>query len=109
MHRYASERLLKWHREGVFRKPLIVQGARQVKKKWPSAVLIFVLPPKMEELTRRLKKRKTDSATEIRRRFKMAKWEMAQRKDYDYQIVNDRLSSTVKVLEGILAERRRVR
>ena len=81
---------------------LDVQGAKQVKKKWPEAVLIFVLPPKIKELLTRLKKRKTDSTRQIRKRLKMAKWEISQKKIYDYEIINDRLSRALKVLEAIV-------
>ena len=88
---------------------LDVQGAIQIKKKCPQATLIFILPPKMEELTTRLKKRKTDSLRQIRLRLKTAKWEIEQRRKYDYTVVNVRLSRAVKVLQAIVtAERHRV-
>lgn len=81
---------------------LDVQGAKQVKKKWPQAVLIFVLPPKIKDLLARLKKRKTDSTQQIRIRLKTAQWEIRQKKVYDCEIVNDRLSRALKALEAIV-------
>ncbi len=81
---------------------LDVQGAKQVKKKWPQAVLIFVLPPKIKDLLARLKKRKTDSTQQIRKRLKTAAWEIRQKKVYDYEIINDRLPRALKALEAIV-------
>ncbi len=81
---------------------LDVQGAKQVKKKWPRAVLVFVLPPKIKELLARLKKRRTDSAQQIRARLKMARWEISQKKAYHYEIINDRLPRALKTLEAIV-------
>lgn len=81
---------------------LDVRGAKQIKKKCPQAVLVFVLPPKIKELLARLKKRRTDSARQIRTRLKMARWEISQKKVYDYEIINDRLSRALKALEAIV-------
>ena len=81
---------------------LDVQGAKQVKKKWPEAVLIFILPPKIKDLLERLKKRRTDSAQQIRTRLKIAKWEISQKKLYDHEVINDRLSRALKVLSAIV-------
>ena len=82
---------------------LDVQGAKQIKKRCPEALLIFVLPPKVKDLLTRLKKRRTDSARQIKARLKMARWEISQRKMYDYEVINDRLSRVLKILETIVA------
>lgn len=86
---------------------LDVQGARQVKKKWPQTILIFILPPVTEELVHRLKKRKTDSARQINKRIKMARWEMVQSKKYDYRIVNDQLSKAAESLIAVMDTQRK--
>ncbi len=86
---------------------LDVQGATQVKKKWPRANLIFILPPATEELIQRLNKRKTDSTRQINKRIKMARWEMYQARGYDYRIVNDQLSKAVESLRSIVDVRQK--
>ncbi len=66
-----------------------VQGALQVKRSFPEAVLIFILPPSEEELIRRLKKRGTETEKEMELRLKNAQWEMDKMDIYDYAIIND--------------------
>ena len=66
-----------------------VQGARQVKTKRPDAVMIFVIPPSMEELRRRLVNRGTDTPEAIEGRLARARQEYAEAEIYDYLIVND--------------------
>ena len=66
-----------------------IQGARQVREKMPDAVMIFVLPPSMEELRRRLVSRGTESLEVIEGRLRRAKQEYAEADFYDYLIVND--------------------
>lgn len=85
-----------------------VQGALQVKSRYPDAVLVFVMPPSREELQRRLTERNTESAAVIAQRMKMAEDEMASATGYDYILVNDRLEQTVAALACILtAEKHR--
>ena len=78
-----------------------VQGALQVKRKRADAVLVFVLPPSTKELERRLSKRSTERAREVKRRLKKAQWEIAHAKFYDYVIINDRLSLALSQLKAI--------
>lgn len=66
-----------------------VQGAEKVRKKCPDAVSIFILPPSIEELERRLRKRQTDSPETIEKRIALAPLEIAQSGNFDYRIVND--------------------
>lgn len=66
-----------------------IQGARQVREKMPEAVLVFVIPPSMEELRRRLVGRGTDSPEAIEGRLLRAREEYAEADFYDYLIVND--------------------
>lgn len=68
-----------------------VQGARQVREKMPDAVGIFVMPPSLEELQRRLRGRGTESDSEIARRLRNAREENEAAKEYRYVVVNDDL------------------
>ena len=86
-----------------------VQGARQIKKSFLEAVSIFVLPPSLQELERRLAARGTDGPEIIRRRLANAKGEIGEIIHYDYYIVNRDLREAVRVLSGIVeAERARI-
>ena len=64
-------------------------GAGQVKKAAPDAVLVFIMPPSMEELERRLRGRGDTPEEQIAMRLKRAVWEMEQRGWYDHVVVND--------------------
>jgi guanylate kinase len=68
---------------------LDVQGALQVKKALPQAVLIFIMPPSLEELDSRITKRAKDSRQTIERRMQAAPQELQAAKLYDHIIVND--------------------
>ena len=81
-----------------------VKGARVVWKKFPEAIKIFVQPPSMAELRKRLVSRASDSLKSVKLRLKTAQQEMAQAKDYDFVVVNDRLPSAYKRLERIILE-----
>ena len=65
------------------------KGARQVKDAAADAVLIFIMPPSMEELERRLRGRGDTPEDQIQMRMERAVWEMEQRSWYDYVVVND--------------------
>ncbi len=65
------------------------QGARQIKAQLTSAVGVFILPPSMDELSRRLRGRATDDEATIERRFAKAKLEIEHYRLFDYVIVND--------------------
>ena len=65
------------------------QGARQVRKIFPDAVTVFVLPPSMEELERRLRARDKDDEQAIRRRMANAAEEIAHLTEFEYVIIND--------------------
>ena len=85
-----------------------VQGGEQIRSRLAGAVLIFLLPPSMEELQRRLQKRATDAPIVIERRLARARIELAESKVYDYLVVNDDLESAFEDLKSIvLAERAR--
>ena len=80
-----------------------VKGAMKVKRAYPKeSVMIFILPPSLKALRQRLKRRQADGAKTISDRSKLAKNEMARKERYDYQIVNDRLTSAYKKLKAII-------
>ena len=64
-------------------------GAKQVRERVPDALLIFIMPPSLEELERRLRGRGDTSEEQIRMRMERAIWEMEQRSWYDHVVVND--------------------
>ena len=83
-----------------------IQGAMQVRAKFPHAVFIFVAPPSVQELANRIHKRGTDSLEAIKRRLGCAKRELAMAHNYDYIVVNDVVSlATDKLLCIARAER----
>ena len=79
-----------------------VQGAKQVKLRRPDAVMIFIMPPSMKELRRRLTQRGTEAQEVVERRLETARQEMPQAKDYDYIVFNDKLEDAVADLQAIL-------
>ncbi|MDD5491667.1 MAG: guanylate kinase [bacterium] len=79
-----------------------MQGALQVKDKFPQAVLIFILPPSLEELRQRLIRRKRDSLATIAKRMKQIEEEMKYIPQYDQVIINKDLVKTVKNLQTIV-------
>lgn len=85
------------------------QGARQVRERIPGAVGIFVMPPSVAELERRLRGRGTDSEAVIAGRMARARDEMAHLDEYDYAVVNDDFAAALERLAAIVvAERQRV-
>lgn len=83
-------------------------GAFQVKKAFPEAVLMFILPPSVKEIERRLKKRGTETEEVIQNRVSEAAGEIAKAVDYDYVIMNDGLEEAVDdfvtVMNSVKAE-----
>lgn len=88
-----------------------VQGARQVmEKEGNTAIFVFISPPSLHELERRLAKRGTESDSIIATRLKNAHTEMKSQDLYEYVIVNDQLDQAVEVLKSIIiAERSKKR
>ena len=80
-----------------------VDGARQVRRRFPDAVLVFVLPPSGAELVRRLKARQTEGPAALKRRMEIATEELAAVPEYDYVVVNDELDRAVGDVEAILS------
>jgi guanylate kinase len=79
-----------------------VQGARQLKRRIPAAVSIFILPPSREVLEQRLRSRSQDSEPVIERRLGEAKEEIRNYSQYDYLVVNREVKSSVEELAAIV-------
>jgi guanylate kinase len=81
-----------------------VNGALSIKKKFPWAILIFIRPPSLEELKKRLRNRKTDDKEEISKRLARLPEEYAKAKYFDYDIVNDSLEETIEKIYQIISK-----
>lgn len=79
-----------------------VEGAGNIKRIYPGATTIFVLPPNMEELERRLRNRGTESEETIQRRLKRAETEIANSVDYDEHVVNVEVDSCAESIYSII-------
>jgi guanylate kinase len=119
----AAGELLEWavvhgtHRYGTPRSPLLaalatgrealleidLQGARQVRRSWPTARFVFLSPPSWDELVRRLVGRGTESADQRERRLETARAEMAAIGEFDHVIVNGEVGQAVEDLVGLLS------
>jgi guanylate kinase len=97
------------HVEGLLHAGLSVlleidwQGARQVRRAAPEAVTIFVLPPSLAELERRLRGRGTDPAAVVERRLRDALGDMQHWREFDYTLFNDDVERAVTELSAIVA------
>jgi|MucameStandDraft_1065616.scaffolds.fasta_scaffold09476_4 guanylate kinase len=83
-----------------------VQGAMQIHNKRPDVVMVFVAPPSMDELERRLRGRGTESDEKVQGRLQTARQEMGFANRFDYIITNDRLENAVADLLAVLAAER---
>ncbi len=81
------------------------QGARQVRESMPDCVSVFILPPSIDELERRLRNRRTDSEEVIERRLRDARSDMSHWNEFDHVIINDDLGTAVSQLEAVLQGR----
>ncbi len=83
-----------------------IQGARTLRSKIPEALLIFLAPPTMEELKRRLLERKSETEEALRRRIETAETEMERQDEFDYVVVNHngRLGEAVEEIDRIIQE-----
>ena len=98
--RQAEEKLA----EGPVLLDIEPKGAAQVRRSAPDATLIFIMPPSMEELERRLRGRGDTPEDQIRMRMKRAVWEMEQRTWYDHVVVNDTAQRCAEEILRILAK-----
>lgn len=79
-----------------------VKGEKAIKRFYPDAVSIFILPPSLKTLNQRLKSRSTEGRKQLRHRLLVAKQEIVAARRYNYRIVNDNLSQALKRLEAII-------
>ena len=79
-----------------------VQGALQIKDVYPEAVLVFILPPSMEELRSRLSGRGTETQDVIERRLGKAAHEISFAAQYDYAVINDQLDEAVNDVKTVI-------
>ncbi|QZY57129.1 guanylate kinase [Crassaminicella profunda] len=79
-----------------------IQGALQVKEKYPKGIFIFILPPSMNELKKRIVGRGTESEESISKRFGSALDEINYVKEYDYFVINDTVEKAVEKIRGII-------
>ena len=86
-----------------------VQGAQVVKEKVPGALLIFLIPPSLEDLFQRLRSRATETADELGLRQRNAAIELARQEDYDYVVTNEtgQIERTAERIDEIIAEEHR--
>jgi guanylate kinase len=83
-----------------------VQGALQIRERRSDARFVFLLPPSMEELERRLRGRGTDSEEAVARRLALVRRELAAVHAFDYALVNEDVEATTRELAGILKAER---
>lgn len=79
-----------------------VKGAAKVRQRCPDALFIFMIPPSFEELSRRLHARNTDKEDVIADRLEKARMEYKEIPNYDYLVINDKVSNAVGEIEAIL-------
>ena len=83
-----------------------IQGAREIRRRFPGSLSIFILPPSMDILKERLKGRSTNEEVNIDLRIKKALGEIQQCRDYDFIIVNDDLNQAAREIEAIIIAQR---
>ncbi len=99
----SIKRLKKLNKEGYdIILDIDTHGAMQLKNKYENAVYIFVLPPSMQTLVKRLVGRRTESKEKITKRLDNARAEIACYKNYDYIVINDKLKNAYRDLESII-------
>ena len=80
-------------------------GAMNVRRKYPDAILIFIMPPSWEALEARLRGRGDTPEEQVQTRLIRARWEMDQADKYDYQVINDQVETCVAEVLKIIADK----
>ena len=83
-----------------------IQGSQEIKRQFPESLSIFILPPSLDILKKRLQKRSSNDKMNTRLRLKKAVEEIQRCRDYDFIIVNDDLKQAVKEIEAIIVAQR---
>ena len=81
-----------------------VQGALEVRRKVEDAVLIFIAPPSMDELKRRLVGRSTETEEQVEKRFSTAYYEMKFKNQYDHVVINDEVEKAAAEINAIIQQ-----
>ncbi len=81
-----------------------LEGARSIKRMLPEAVTIFIAPPSMDELARRLTDRRTDTDDEIAARLAVGEREIAAMAEFDHHVVNDDVARATAILVDIISD-----
>lgn len=79
-----------------------VNGALAIQKVYPEAIMIYLLPPSLEELEKRLRERKTESEKDFQKRMERAKMELSLKEKFDYFIVNNNLNTAILELKEVI-------
>lgn len=79
-----------------------VEGARNVKRLFPDAMMVFIAPPSVEELARRLTGRQTESAAEVEARMERARQELAAQQEFDYIVMNQDIKMAADELYHVI-------
>jgi len=79
-----------------------VNGGLSIKRHYPEAVLIFIVPPSMRALRERLVKRRTENTETLQKRLDRVSMEMEKGKQFDYQVVNDVLEQAITAVQKIV-------
>ena len=82
---------------------LEVQGTRQLRQQRIDGIYVFVVPPSLDELRRRLERRGTDTNEEIEKRLRIASQELLAKDLYDHVVVNDDLPTTIARVREIIS------
>ena len=80
-----------------------VEGADNIRRLYPDAISVFIVPPSFEELKFRLKNRGTETEQEYEKRVEIAREELKRAKEYDYIVINDKVSQCADDICGILS------
>lgn len=83
-----------------------VKGARTAKKEYPESISVFIMPPSIQELENRLRKRKTDAENQVSIRLRESKQEFAASDEYDFLVVNNKLEEAVAELRQVIEKER---
>lgn len=87
-------------------KPVIIEidvhGALNLKRIYPGAILIFILPPSLEELIQRLKNRKTENEEDLRKRIERVKLELSMKDKFDYFVENNDLDKAISETKSLI-------
>ena len=83
-----------------------VKGGKKVKEIFPESISIFIMPPSVKELENRLRKRKTDTESQLETRLKEARNEMKAQEEYEYLVINEYLEKAVNEVKAIILKER---